>query len=76
MGGVTLEYRHSCWLALQQSDYQFPWAPIAKPGVLRLVRYARLDVAAVAGPEMVQKGATEEEICVDQREMVLICLVL
>lgn len=76
MGGVTPEYRHSCWFALQQSDYLFPWAPIVNPGVLRLVRHARLDVAAVAGLGMAQKGAMEEEICVDQRGMAPTCLVL
>ena len=76
MGGVTLEYQHSCWIALQQSDYRFPSALIGNPGVLRLLHYARLRVAAVAGPGMTQKEATEEEIYVDQREMVLVCLAL
>lgn len=76
MGGVTLEYRHSCWLAPQQSDYLFHWAPIVNLGVLCLLRYARLGVAVVAGPEVAQKGVTLEEICVDQRGTVPICLVL
>lgn len=76
MGGVTLEYRHSRWLVLQQSDYLFPSALIVNSGVLRLLRYARLRVAAVAVPAVAQKGATEEGIYVDQREMAPVCLVL
>jgi hypothetical protein len=76
MGGVTLEYQHSCWIVLQQSNYLFPSALIVNSAVLHLLRYARLRVAAVAGPGVAQKEATEVEIYVDQREMVLVCLVL
>lgn len=75
MGGVTLEYRHSCWIVLQQSDYLFPSTLIVNSGGLRLLRYAPLRVAAVVGSKVVQKGMTEE-IYVDQREMAPVCLVL
>ena len=76
MGEVTLEYQHSCWLVLQQSDYPFPSARMVSSGVLYLLRYARLHVAAVVGPEMTQKGATEKGIYVDQRGTAPACLVL
>lgn len=76
MGGVTPEYQHSCWIVLQQTNYLFPSAPIVNSGVLRLLRYARLRVAAVAGLGVAQKEATEEETYVDQREKVLVYLVL
>jgi hypothetical protein len=76
MGGVTLEYHRSCWIVLQQSNYLSPSALIVNSAVLRLLRYARLRVAAVVGPGVAQKEATEVEIYVDQREMVLVCLVL
>lgn len=76
MDGVTLEYRHSCWIVLQQSDYPFPSILIVNSGALHVLRYARLRVAAVAGPEVAQKEANGEEIYVDQREMAPVYRVL